>query len=491
MKPDTKSAIEEWFAAREDALLADLARLIAVKSVNAPPEGGAPYGRQSRAALDESRRILKSLGFETSVFRDCMAIADLAVPDGATPEVGLLVHVDVVAATGGGWTESPWKADVRGGRLYGRGATDNKGPAVASMYALACARDVAARLGLTVNGGARIIVGSAEEIGCVDIGRYLAEHDAPRNTFAPDANYPVVNVEKGRFTLSFGRKLEITPEQLSGGAFVRGFTGGGTSNIIPRECSAVVAGLPPEQIAPFLTEYTEKTAVKFTAEAVSGGVKIDAYGVASHASRPEDGNNAQTALTALLAALPLADCDSTRTLRGLAKLFPHGDDYGGAVGIAASDAVSGRLTLAFTMLSLDETTVNATFDARTPKVSDSQDIIGISTAAVEKAGLTVTNSGATRCHVTDADSPFVRTLLEIYERYTGLPGECLALGGTTYAHNIEGGVAFGCEMPGVDHRIHSADEFIPVETLLTSGKMFAEAVLRLTDAPLRGDDTPI
>jgi succinyl-diaminopimelate desuccinylase len=58
-------------------------------------------------------------------------------------------------------------------------------------------------------------------------------------------------------------------------------------------------------------------------------------------------------------------------------------------------------------------------------------------------------------HHTPAESPFVKTLLEIYEEYTGRKGECLSTGGGTYVHDIPGGVAFGSSMPGFVSNLHS------------------------------------
>ena len=52
----------------------------------------------------------------------------------------MLAHLDVVPA-GDGWTESaPFSGEVKDGRIYGRGAMDDKGPAVAAVYALAALR---------------------------------------------------------------------------------------------------------------------------------------------------------------------------------------------------------------------------------------------------------------------------------------------------------------------------------------------------------------
>ena len=51
-----------------------------------------------------------------------------------------------------------------------------------------------------------------------------------------------------------------------------------------------------------------------------------------------------------------------------------------------------------------------------------------------------------------------------------------SIGGGTYVHNIDGGVAFGCAMPGVDNRMHGADEFSYIDDLILSAKMFAEVI---------------
>jgi succinyl-diaminopimelate desuccinylase len=51
------------------------------------------------------------------------------------------------------------------------------------------------------------------------------------------------------------------------------------------------------------------------------------------------------------------------------------------------------------------------------------------------------------------------------------------MGGLTYVHDIEGGVAFGVAMPGDDNRAHGANEYISKEQLILSAKMFTQAIL--------------
>ena len=57
---------------------------------------------------------------------------------------------------------------------------------------------------------------------------------------------------------------------------------------------------------------------------------------------------------------------STAALRALSALFPHGDCAGKALGIAQSDELSGALTLAFSLLTVNGTGLEGQFDSRVP-----------------------------------------------------------------------------------------------------------------------------
>ena len=85
----------------------------------------------------------------------------------------------------------------------------------------------------------------------------------------------------------------------------------------------------------------------------------------------------------------------------------------------------------------------------------------------------------TPVHHVPADSELVQKLLQSYELYFGVKGEPVAIGGGTYVHDLERGVAFGCAEPGVDNRMHGDDEFMKLSILFKSAKIFADAVVRL------------
>ena len=194
--------------------------------------------------------------------------------------------------------------------------------------------------------------------------------------------------------------------------------------------------------------------------------------------RPEEGVNAITGLLHLLCSLPLAKVGSTAALRALSALFPHGDCAGKALGIAQSDELSGALTLAFSLLTVNGTGLEGQFDSRVPICANDENCRAAAEASFSKFGFSVSGE-MDAPHHTPADSPLVKALLKCYEQYTDYKGECLAIGGGTYVHDIPGGVAFGCCMPGFNGNMHGADEHTCIADQLTAAKIFTQAIIDL------------
>ena len=80
-------------------------------------------------------------------------------------------------------------------------------------------------------------------------------------------------------------------------------------------------------------------------------------------------------------------------------------------------------------------------------------------------------------HHIPEESALVQTLLDVYEDMTGNRPKPLCIGGGTYVHDIENGIAFGCGFEGLDNRLHAADEFITLEQLLFTCKIYARTIL--------------
>ncbi|MEG1857312.1 MAG: Sapep family Mn(2+)-dependent dipeptidase [Pseudoflavonifractor sp.] len=446
-----------------------VARLVNIRSVREAPLPGMPFGAGPAKALEEGLALCQALGFATRNVDGYVGTADL---NGGDTLLHMLGHLDVVGE-GKGWSTDPYRMTEKDGMLYGRGVADDKGPLVAALFAMKAVRD----LELPISHNVRLIMGTDEESGSEDIAYYYARNPYAPLTFSPDADFPVINIEKGSykptFTKAWGDECALPRvARLSGGFRI---------NVVPPEADALVEGISLITVGALVQSAAEETGAAFTLTAEGSGTRIHCGGRNAHAANPEDGCNAITALLTLLDRLPLADCESTAAVKALCALFPHGDTAGTALGIAQADESSGPLTLAFTLLELNEHGFSGRFDSRVPLCADAANCKAAAVSAFQSHGITAEGDmGAP--HHTPAESPFVQTLLDCYEAYTGVQGaQPIAIGGGTYVHDIPGGVAYGCCMPGFDPKMHGADEHTPVADLVTACKIFTEAIAALCD----------
>lgn len=118
-----------WLADHGDDLVASTLELVGIDSQNPPGETGA--------AVDWVESFVGDLGIETE-----RVVADpdrpnllFELPGRSATSLLYLGHVDTVPYDPGAWSHDPLgeRAD---GRVYGRGATDMKGPLVGMLYAL-------------------------------------------------------------------------------------------------------------------------------------------------------------------------------------------------------------------------------------------------------------------------------------------------------------------------------------------------------------------
>ena len=144
-----------------------------------------------------------------------------------------------------------------------------------------------------------------------------------------------------------------------------------------------------------------------------------------------------------------------------------------------SDEVSGELTLSFTIFEYNMTSLKGTFDCRAPLCATNENLRDVVAKNLKDNGIILEPCEVLPGHHVDENSEFVQTLLSCYEKYSGQKGECLAIGGGTYVHNLKNGVAFGCTMPGTDNIMHGDDEFAVVDELILSAKIFTEAIIQL------------
>ncbi|CDK24191.1 unnamed protein product [Kuraishia capsulata CBS 1993] len=124
------------------SMLRVLSQLVAFRTVSKNPE---LYIDQSRQCASFLRSFFKNMGADTAqlipvkdanpivfaCFKACRPPAD------RTTRVLWYGHYDVIEADGSFWDSDPFTITASDGYLYGRGVTDNKGPMLAAVYAVA------------------------------------------------------------------------------------------------------------------------------------------------------------------------------------------------------------------------------------------------------------------------------------------------------------------------------------------------------------------
>lgn len=468
MDANYRSQIEAYFETHQTQLLQDLTELIRIPSVRGEAQERMPYGVGPAMALRKAAEQMERAGLRVKVYDDCVVTGDLTDRE---PGLDILAHLDVVPAADNWTVCQPYEPVLMDGRLYGRGSIDDKGPAIAALYAMTCVRS----LGVPFKRNVRLILGTDEECGSSDLDHYYGKEPEAPMTFTPDASFPLINTEKGRLCAELDGSF-LRDDRLP---YIASAESGLKSNVIPESAKAVVVGLTEAELAPYLTAAAERTGAAFTACVDQGAVTITCKGEGGHAAYPEAANNALTALLDLLASLPCADSEGFRQVQALHRCFPHGDYRGEALGVAMGDELCGPLTLSADLLHIDETGVYLCFDSRCPTCSTEENTKLVIRDRLAAEGLTMRETEMVLPHHVSADSDFVRTLLRAYEDWTGQPGQAEATGGGTYVHDLKNGVAFGCEMAGIDNHLHGADEFITLEQLMLSAKIFAQAILDL------------
>jgi len=460
--------IEQYFSENREQFIEAIARLVKIKSVEGPATNKYPFGEGPAKALDETLAIAKELGLHTQNHEYYVGTIDINEHE---TNLGILGHVDVVPE-GAHWNYDPYGAAIVDGKMYGRGTSDDKGPVIAALFALAAVKN----LNIPLKYNTKLIVGTDEESGFLDLDYYMERFEMPPHLFTPDAEFPVINIEKGSIRTSFEGEFEPSPALPR----VVRIRGGHTINVVPPEAEADVEGLTLEQVENIAKQVTEQTGVKFELATFDNGiVRIYAKGTGGHASLPELANNSITALVALLTQLPLAESELHTALKGVASLFPHADYGAKAAGLAMSDELSGALTMNVSIIDLDPATMKVFFDSRVPICATEANTFDVLEKNLAPYKLTLSRTGFEPPHHTPAESPFVQTLLKVYEHYTGNKGECIAIGGGTYVHGIAGGVAFGPTMPGIDTRMHSNDEFIILDDMLKAAQIYAQVIVEL------------
>jgi len=439
---ETKKVIDDLFPKYQE----DLSALVAIDSV-LDEEGQAPFGQSVQKALETVVEIAGNLGFETMI--DPEGYYGYAEIGEGEELFGVLGHVDVVPVGDlNNWDSDPFELTEKDGKLYGRGTTDDKGPLLASMYALKAILDE----GYKLNQRVRFIFGADEESlwRCMDA--YTAKEELPNMGFTPDSSFPLNYAEKGliEFYLHTNEESSVRLE------------GGGPLNAVP------------EQARVDYDEEVEKALKELGYNYKREEDDLVVYGKAVHAMAADQGENA-----IVYAAQALHKAGKRNTMIDFivdVLANPNGEGIYGVV----EDEASGKLMLTVGNVEFTENSQKVGIDMRFP-VSYSKEFIDEGLKKVgAKHQVQVEDYDYLPSVYLERDSELVKSLMKAYQEVTGdMESEPRLSGGATYARAMENIVAFGALLPGKEQTEHQPNENIVIEDMKVAIEVYIEAFINL------------
>ncbi|WP_396657822.1 dipeptidase [Microbacterium sp.] len=229
-----ESAVREAAAAGLPAALADLGALVRIPSIAWPAFDQEQVVRSAEAvaALVEGTGLFERVEVARAAIPGTDEVGQPAVlavrrARNGRPTVLLYAHHDVQPPGDEAlWGSPPFEPTVRDGRLYGRGAADDKAGIMAHVAAL---RALKAALGDDIDLGVAMFIEGEEEYGSRSFGQFLSDHaDALRAdviVVADSGNWdertPALTVSlrgNARFTLRVRTLAHASHSGMFGGA---------------------------------------------------------------------------------------------------------------------------------------------------------------------------------------------------------------------------------------------------------------------------------
>lgn len=441
--------------------------LVRIKSVAGERKDGMPFGEGPTKALDYCLELCKQLGFKTVNMDNYIAYAEYGEGE---EYVAVLGHVDVVPE-GDGWEYEPYSAEIKDNKIYGRGTMDDKGPIIASIYGLKAIKDINHKLSKKI----RIIFGTNEESGSgEEIECYFKTEKPPVSGFTPDAEYPIINGEKGITIFDLVKDLNNN----EAGSTIKYIKGGQKANMVPDYCEAGILINDQNIVINLAKEFKDRTGYDIRVEPEDEVVVIKSFGMSAHASLPNLGKNAIMQLLAFLGQIPLGDNDIMNFIRFMNKHIGM-EVNGESFGVGLQDEVSGKLSFNVGVISVENNLARMTLNLRYPVTCTYEDMMKGINSTIEGTGIRVENMEHQRPLYFPKDHETIKILSKVYEEQTGEKAELLAIGGGTYAKEMPNIVAFGPIFPGEPDLDHQPNEYIKIEHLIKNSKIYAHAMYEL------------
>lgn len=428
--------LENWWNEHQDEYIEDLRCFVAIPSIAIENKDGYPFGRPCYDALVYMKNLMTRYGLETSLIKDVFVKGSYNA--NADKSIAIACHSDVVPVDGE-WERSPFELFIKDNHLVGRGATDNKGATIATLYALRYLKET----GYVSIHDFTLLVGSAEEIGMQDVKIAFPDGNGASLTLVPDSGFPLSYGEKA----SLKAKIRIDLANSD----ILSIDGGQGTGVIDRA----------------ICSYYKDGAIH----------KAEAKGKARHSATPDGG---ECALLALLKSLDenLGLISESSDLKKVRDCFT--DFYGTGLNLNIDDEEYGPLTLVITKAETEGRILTLTLNSRFKSDLDPKIVFRHIKDIFKDSELVSSSNG----YKTELDEKLM-ALNDISNRIYGSDRVPYIMAGGTYARLMRPAVAFGMgspfgnrkpPFPEGEGRAHQRNESVDIERMKKGFIIYVESL---------------
>lgn len=462
--------LDKYIDELKDKIIDSTCSLIQIPSIYSNEDQDKyPFGKYTADALEFVLNLGKEFGFRTKNIDNKCGYIEFGQGDKI---LGIIGHLDVVPVNND-WSYPPFNPKIINGKIYGRGAFDDKGPIMAALYAMKAVSE-----NYTLNKRVRLIVGLDEERNWECINRYKETEEVPDISFSPDANFPCIYAEKtilsAYISQDYSESQDIIIENID--------TNNNAINVVPKYCSCTLkinsSKLDMKEIFIFLNNEILKNNFDITLNILEKNrIELISNGIAAHSARPYLGKNAISKLIVILNEL----FKKYNIDLGLLEYFARyiGDDYTGKnLKINFKDQ-SGDLTLNTAKFYIENNKIFIGMNLRIPVSVNLERLKSIFNNSKKNYKINIKFTDYKNPLFIPKNNELVQKLCNIFNEYNNSSFEPEAIGGATYARAFTNCVSFGPKMPGAEDMCHQADEYISIDNLMFCTKVYSKAILEL------------
>lgn len=463
---------EEYIEKSKNEIIKETCNLINIPSISEETNNpDMPFGKSAKEALEYALSLGEKLGFRTKNLDGYCGYIEFGEGEKL---IGIIGHLDVVPS-GDGWDTPPFEATIKNNKIFGRGAIDDKGPVVASLYAMKAVKDTQ-----NLNCRVRLILGINEEKAWKCIKHYKKVEELPTISFSPDADFPCIYAEKGISTIYIKddyNKYSNFPIKISNIN-----CNNNAINVVPKKCDITIdidnSQINISDVICFIEEKVKELKFDINYSINNNSITLHSTGIQAHSAHPELGQNAISPALILLNKIFTHFNYNIKLFEFFEKCI--GTEFNGkSLGINFEDE-SGKLTLNVGNFKFYENHLQIGINLRIPINTTIDAVANLIDLECKKYSLDTYVAGKQNPLYVPKDNHLVKTLCDIFNKMTGSNAEPIAIGGGTYARAFENCVSFGSNFPGDTDMCHQANEFIDIDKLILSCKIYAKAIYELS-----------